>query len=140
VVHSTLDRSDLTQSPEIGSGTDSRQVARDISRGIVSLYARLFGRGPTHAHTHVADEFVLTILEETFTPAERTLVDAGRSKQVEETRRAFQEAVREDFVGVVEQATSRRVVSFMSQVDVSNETAIEFFKLESPDAGGDDGA
>ena len=118
----------MTQSHD-GETATAPDISREISKGIVHLYSELFGRGPTHAKTHVGDDHVLTILEETFTPAERTLVQADRSRQVEETRRAFQEAVRPDFIKVVEEATGRPVRSFMSQVDVETQAAIEFFLL-----------
>lgn len=104
-------------------------VAAAVSRGVVGIYVRLFGRGPSRARTHIGDDFVLTVLEQTFTQAERTLVDAGNEQQVVETRHAFQEAVRQNLIDVVEEATGRGVTVFMSQVDVPSETAIEMFLL-----------
>jgi hypothetical protein len=41
-----------------------------ISREIVRLHARLYGRGPTKAKTYVHAEYVLSALEDIFTPAE----------------------------------------------------------------------
>ena len=76
------------------------------------------------------------MLEQTFTQAERTLVAAGKNQQVAETRRAFQEAVREDLVAVVEEQAGRSVSVFMSQVDVASETAIELFLLGPRAAAG----
>ena len=110
--------------------TDSDAIARTISQGIVCIYAEFYGRGPTRSTTHVSDDYVMTVLDESFTIADRTLIKAGNARQVEETRRAFQEAVRDRFVELVESATGREVRIFMSQVDVESETAVELFLLK----------
>jgi uncharacterized protein YbcI len=104
-------------------------VSAQISREIVRLHARLYGRGPTKAKAYVHDDYVLCLLEEIFTTAERTLVDADRADHVKATRQAFQEAVEADFVEVVEAATGRTVRAFVSSVHIDPEFAIELFLL-----------
>jgi uncharacterized protein YbcI len=110
---------------------EDEDEASAISRGVVQIYANLYGRGPDRANTFAEESHVLTVLHGCFTPAERTLIEAGRAKQVEDTRRAFQEAVREEFIGVVEEATDRKVESFLSQTDIRNDVHIEFFLLKA---------
>jgi uncharacterized protein YbcI len=105
-------------------------MAADISREIVRLHARMFGRGPTRAKTFVYDDFALCILEDVLTRAEKTLVSAGNTEQVHATRRAFQEAVKDDFVALVEEATGRKVRAFVSQIHVEPELAAELFLFE----------
>lgn len=102
-------------------------VASEISREIVKLHARLYGRGPTKAKTHLNHDFALCVLEDVFMPAEKTLISAGNSAQVRSTRDAFQLAVEKDFVAIVEGATGRTVRGFFSQVHVPSETSIELF-------------
>ena len=110
--------------------TDESAAASAISRGIVTIYAERYGRGPTGARTHVNDDYVLTVLDESFTVADKTLFKAGKARQVEETRRAFQEAVRDQFIELVESSTGRTVDVFMSQLDPSSEKAIELFLMK----------
>lgn len=119
--------------------TDRASMAADISREIVRLHARLFGRGPTRAKSFVYDDFALCILEDVLTRAEKTLVRAGNTEQVHATRTAFQDAVRDDFVAIVEAATGRTVRAFVSQVHTDPELAAELFLFESEDVtrGGD---
>ena len=100
-----------------------------ISREIVRLHARLYGRGPTKAKTYVHSEYVLCALEDIFTPSEITLIEAEKSDLVRETRVAFQDAMRDEFVGVVQRATGRRVRAFHSQIDPQSNTAAEVFFL-----------
>ncbi len=108
-------------------------MASQTSREIVQLHARLYGRGPTRAKTYTHEDYVLCVLEDVFTPAERTLVGAGHHAQVEASRRAFQEAIRDDFVSIVERALNRRVRAFLSQISYEPELSAEFFLLEPRD-------
>lgn len=112
-----------------------RDTASEISRGVVRIYAELYGRGPTQVRTYVEQDYVLSVLDESFTLAERTLISAGNPQQVTDTRRAFQDAVHDEFVTVVEGATARKVRAFISQVHVPTETAAELFLFEPVDGG-----
>jgi uncharacterized protein YbcI len=74
--------------------------------------------------------YVVCFLDDIFTPVERTLIDAGRSDAVRDTRQLFQDAMRQNFIGVVEEATGRKVVPFMSQTHFDPDMAAEVFVLE----------
>ncbi len=109
------------------------QLSAQISREIVQLHARLYGRGPTKARTYFERDYVLCVLEEVFTVAERTLIRAGNGEQVMATRMAFQEAMQGEFVELVEEATQRPVRAFISQVHIAAGLAVEIF-LFGPEA------
>ena len=111
-----------------------------ISREIVRLHARLYGRGPTKAKTYVHSEYVLCALEDIFTPSEVTLIEAEKAELVRETRVAFQDAMRDEFVGVVQRATGRRVRAFHSQIDPQSNTAAEVFLLATESSDETDAA
>ena len=111
-----------------------------ISREIVRLHARLYGRGPTKAKTYVHSEYVLCALEDIFTPSEITLIEAEKSDLVRETRVAFQDAMRDEFVGVVQRATGRRVRAFHSPIDPQSNTAAEVFLLATESSDETDAA
>ena len=101
-----------------------------VSREIVRLHARLYGRGPTKAKAYVHTEYVLCVLSDIFTPSELTLIEAGNTGLVRETRSAFQVATRDEFIDIVEGTTGRRVRAFHSQIDPASNTGIELFLLE----------
>jgi hypothetical protein len=68
-------------------------VLADISREMVRLYKEQFGRGPTKARTHWAGSDVLVCtLENTFTSAERKLIELGEHGRVRDIRTFFQYA------------------------------------------------
>jgi len=122
-----LDRPDLSDSAARGA------LVSQLSREIVQLHARLYGRGPTKARSYLHNEYAVCVLEEIFTVAERTLIEAGSSEHVQDTRKKFQDAVQGDFVGIVERITGRRVRVFLSQVDIDANLAIEFFLFADED-------
>lgn len=116
-----MDRPDLQDSPARGA------LVSQLSREIVQLHARLYGRGPTKARSYLQNDYAVCVLEEIFTTAERTLIDAGSADHVSDTRKKFQEAVKDEFITVVEQVTGRTVRVFLSQVDIEANLALEFF-------------
>ncbi|MDX6582965.1 MAG: hypothetical protein QOI10_2149 [Solirubrobacterales bacterium] len=102
----------------------------------MQLHARLYGRGPTRAKTYIHHDYLLSVLEEIFTPAERTLIAAGKGEHVQATRMAFQDAVQGSFVEIVEETTGRPVRALISQVHLETGVAIELFLFDN--GGGDD--
>ena len=116
--------------PSERAGLDPGAVAAQISREIVQLHAKLYGRGPTKAKTYIGEDHVLSLLEDFFTPAERTLVSAGKEEHVWSSRRAFQEAVADEFKEIVTTATGRDIRVFMSAVHLEPEVSAELFLLE----------
>src|SRR5215217_3380196 len=93
-------------------------VLLEISNTMVKLYKQQFGRGPTAARTHWAGPDVLVcILEDTLTPAERTLVKLGEHQRLRDTRMFFQYATVREFCEPVERITGRKVRSFLSAID-----------------------
>jgi uncharacterized protein YbcI len=113
--------------PESASKGEAR--AR-ISAEMTRLHREYYGRGPTKAKTRIVDDLVVVILEETFTPAERTLVSRGEVEPIQQIRRRFQQAMKDDFIAVVEQATGRKVRVFMSETNLEADVSAEIFLLD----------
>jgi uncharacterized protein YbcI len=100
-----------------------------IASGFVSLHSKYYGRGPTRSKVYADGDVVVVVLEETFTPAERTLIDQGQAGGIQEIRRNFQTIMADQFKALIEQATGRRVRSFTSETDLENDIAVEVFIL-----------
>ena len=105
------------------------EIRATISREIVRLQAEYYGKGPTKAKTYVFDDLVVVVLEETFTRAEKTLVQRGEADAIQHIRRRFQQHMAEDFTSVVEQATGRKVKVFLSETDIEQDVSVETFLL-----------
>ena len=109
------------------------EILTAISDGLVSLLKEFYGRGPTRAKTYYDDDLVVCLLRGGFTRVERTLLEGGRSHAVIEQRMAFQEVMRERFEGVIERATGRRVIGFMSGNQQDPDMICEVFILAPSD-------
>jgi len=89
-------------------------VLTAISDGIVALLKEFYGRGPTRTKSYYQDDLVVCLLRGGFTRVEQTLLEGGRGPAVIQQRMEFKELMRERFVAVIESATGRRVIGFMS--------------------------
>ena len=100
-----------------------------ISKEMVRLQSEYYGKGPTKAKTYIVDDLVVVVLEESFTRAEKTLVERGEREAIQHIRRRFQQQMAESFISIVEQATGRRVRVFLSETDVDQDVSVETFLL-----------
>ena len=108
-------------------------VLTAVSDGMVALLKEYYGRGPTQAKTYYQDDLVVCLLRGGFTRVEQTLLDGGRGQAVIQQRMEFQEVMRERFVAVIEHATGRQVVGFMSGNQQDPDMICEVFVLTPTD-------
>ena len=116
-------------SPQDHAGT--RSASAQISDGIVKVMAEFVGRGPTNVRTTIQGDLVACVLRDTFTKAERRLIEEGDEAFVRDMRLRFQQAMREELVEVVTRATGRPVEAFLSDHHVEPDVAVETFILKS---------
>ena len=109
------------------------EIRTAISEGIVALLKDFYGTGPTRTKTYVADDLVVCLLRGGFTRVEQTLLDGGRGEAVIDQRMAFQEVMRDRFTAVVEHATGRPVIGFMSGNQQDPDMICEVFVLSPTD-------
>jgi uncharacterized protein YbcI len=125
-----------TQESNGDTGFDS--IRAEISREMVRLYKELFGRGPTKARTEFAGpDIVICSLENSFTPAERSLAEMGEHQRLRDTRMYFQAATSDRFREIIERLTGRKVRAFISGLDAGADVCCEVFYLEDGRAAGD---
>jgi uncharacterized protein YbcI len=126
--------------PEIPEESDGEagfdSIRAQISREMVRLYKELFGRGPTKARTEFAGpDIVICSLENTFTPAERSLADMGEHQRLRDTRMYFQAATSDRFREIIERLTGRKVRAFISGLDAGVDVCCEVFYLDDGRGG-----
>jgi uncharacterized protein YbcI len=114
------------------SGTEERQAGAlaEVTRGLARLHTQYYGKGPTKARTYMVNDTMVCFLEDGFTTVEETLIADGNSQAVHDIRHSFQTAMEEPFRDVVEKATGRNVVAYMSQIHTGPDLAVELFVLE----------
>jgi uncharacterized protein YbcI len=125
------------------SETHAAQVGRTlaaVSNAIVKLHKEQFGRGPTHARTDFAgrDTLVCT-LEDALLPAEKAMVESGRTDRVRESRTDLQAATADLFIRSIEDILDRKVRAFASAIDPEAGVVFEVFSLRSEEGSRTDG-
>ncbi len=83
-----------------------------LSNAMVALHREYFGRGPGAAKSYVADEMVVCVLSDIYTPVERTLIRANQAEHVRRTRGLHQEALEAEYKASVEEIMGRPVAAF----------------------------
>lgn len=104
-----------------------------ISDGLVALLKEYYGRGPTRVKSYFEDDLVVCVLRGGFSRVEQTLLDGGRGAAVIQQRMEFQDVMRPRFEQVIETATGRRVIGFMSGNQQEPDMMCEVFILAPTD-------
>jgi uncharacterized protein YbcI len=108
-------------------------VLTSISDGLVGLLKEFYGQGPTRAKSYYEDDLVVCVLRGGFSRVEQTLLAGGRGQAVIQQRMEFQEVMRGRFAEVIEGATGRRVIGFMSGNQQHPDLMCEVFILAPTD-------
>jgi uncharacterized protein YbcI len=113
------------------SVTSQGEQLAAVTNGIVQLFREYYGRGPNKAKSYLLDGYIVVcVLEDTMTTVEQTLAKNGNHDMVRQVRLTFQEAMADEFHGVVERALGRRVAAYHSQLTMEPDMGFEFFVLE----------
>ena len=112
--------------------SDRGKMLAAVTNAIIGLHRDFYGRGATRGRTIMQDDYLVCFLDDIYTKAERTLIEAGKFSSVHQARHDFQEAMEPRFVDAVEEHTGRRVEAFLSQVGKDPDIAVEAFWL-APD-------
>jgi uncharacterized protein YbcI len=117
--------------------TDS--LAQDLSGGplvaalsneFVRLFRLYYGRGPTQTRTIMVEDMIVCRMSDPFTTAEQTMIDMGHFNEVRSLRAAVQDKLLEQFTGVIEQLTHRKVLAHVSGVHADPDLCVNVFVLE----------
>lgn len=123
---------------DAAAATARGDVLTSISEGLVALLKEFYGRGPSRAKAYYEDDLVVCLLRGGFSRVEQTLLEGGRGPAVISQRMEFQDLMRERFEAVVEEATGRRVIGFMSGNQQHPDIMCEVFILAPTDLVDDD--
>ena len=121
----------MERTPATDSVTSHGEQLAAVTNGVVQLFRQYYGRGPTKAKSFLLDGYIVVcVLEDTMTTVEQTLVKNGNGDMVRQVRLTFQDAMADQFEGVVAAAMGRRVKAYHSQLTMEPDMGFEFFVLE----------
>jgi uncharacterized protein YbcI len=110
--------------------------AAHISAQFVQLALRDLGRGPTRARTSINTNFVMVVLDDALTQAEKRLVEAGERDLIRRQRDALADLMRTEAIEIVESALERPVRSMLTDIDPDHGVAVIVFLLEPANESG----
>ena len=111
-------------------GRINGQALAAISTGLVQLYSRFCGKGPTRAKTQVDGNTVVCVMRDPYTKSERTLLDAGETETVHRMRKGFRKAMELESRAVIEENSGRKVIACIGTMHTDPDLAAEVFILE----------
>lgn len=120
---------DVSHNPVLGTH-------KAISRSLVALHKKYFGRGPERAKTYIHDDCIVVLMFEGHTRTEETLSGGGEEKSVASQRVRSSDAIREELIAVVEAETGRSVIGYMSSSHQQPSLLSHVFVFESTDLTG----
>jgi uncharacterized protein YbcI len=106
-----------------------------VTDAMVGFHQRYYHREPLTAKTLLlGGELLVCVLAGVYTDVEKTMIELQRTTIVQETRNAFQNAMKDRFIATVERLSGRNVLAFLSNHHVGPDIEIELFILTPDDA------
>jgi uncharacterized protein YbcI len=101
-----------------------------VTEAMVSLHEHYYHRVPASAKTQLLEnDLIAVVMGGVYTDVEKTMIELQRVTLVQETRSAFQEAMQDRFIAVIEELSGREVLAFISNSHVGPDIEIELFVL-----------
>ncbi len=101
-----------------------------LTRDLIALHKRFYGRGATRARAMFAHPGLLLIeMEDVFLTVEHTMVERGQVEIVRRARQTFHGALRDEFIETVERLTRRPVENYESVTFTAPDRVLEIFYL-----------
>ena len=107
-----------------------------ISNEMVQAQKRFFGKGPVKARSYFVDDLLFIVMRGGVTTAEQTMLESDREDLVRNFRQQFENEIGGRLIGMVEEATGRKVVNYQSQILFDPDLVIEVFVFDE-EAGPD---
>jgi len=109
----------------------SGELGAAISNAVVQITAEFAGRGATRAKTYLFDDVILTVMEGSALPVERTLAKAGEGQLVHQVETRIGEVLADRLSAAVEEITGRRVRACMCGAQIESDLKCQVFMLAS---------
>jgi uncharacterized protein YbcI len=106
------------------------QLNQQIANAVVRARKGLLGRGPTKAQAFFRHNYVVVVMEDALTAGERRLADGGERDAVLGMRQRYQQVLRAELVGAIEELTAGKVEAFLSGNHIDPDLAFELFVLD----------
>ncbi len=118
-------------SPFEGDPKRGGALLSQISDEIVGAFKKYYGKGPTRAKSYMVDDLLFVVLRGGITVAEETMLEAGQHDVVRNFRQTFENEMESRLVGLIEELTGRKVLTYQSQILFDPNMSIEMFVFDA---------
>jgi uncharacterized protein YbcI len=102
----------------------------EIAREMLKVHEASYGASAESLEVYIHENLVVVVLDELeLMASERTMIVGGRADIVLNMRAAFQVEIGPAFSAIIERATGRRVIGFLSNTSLEPLFSVEFFRL-----------
>lgn len=112
------------------------QIEGEISRAVIRFEKEYMGRGPVETKTYLVEDMVFVRLKGVMTPAEHQLASSedsrGGRELIKQVRRELLEKGRPLLEAVVQDVTSRKVLSLHTDISTITGERVIVFTLDAP--------
>ena len=98
---------------------------------MASMQKTAFGKGPTSTRSYLFDDMLLIVMRDGLTVAEKTMLEFGQGDLVRNFRQQFENHMTERIVGMIEELTERKVLTYQSQNMFNPHVVVEMFIFDS---------
>lgn len=103
-----------------------------ISTAVVRTMKKNFGKGPERVRAYFLDDMLVVVSKEGVTPAERTLLDAGKQAAVRDFRQLFEDHMKDELTAMIAEMTGREVISYRSQIMFEPDRVVAVYVFDDP--------
>ena len=125
---------------ETTGAANPQELLRRLSRETAKIQKDAFGKGPVSVRSYLFDDLLLVVMRDGLTVAEKTMLEFGQADLVRSFRQTFENEMTSRFVDMVEQVTTRKVLTYQSQIMFDPDVVIEIFVFDRELGGGFDSA
>lgn len=108
------------------------QLERALGQRIQTVFRDRIGQRPAKAVCQMFDESLTIVLEDITSPAERTLIDAGKLDLARQLRRHLQESIRAAIQAEIAQIVEQGVLTVLLDADLESGYASVTAILQAP--------
>lgn len=108
------------------------QLERTLGQRLQTVFRDRIGQRPSKAVCQMFDDSLTIVLEDTTSPAERTLIDAGKAEMAKQLRLHLQESLKAALKVEIAQIVEQEVISVLLDADLDSGYASLTAILQAP--------
>jgi len=124
----------MSVAPSAESVHGDGELLSRISNEMVRAQKRFFGKGPTQAKSYMLDDLLIIVMRGGLTTAEQTMLEFGKQDQVRAFRQLFENEMTSRLIDMIQELTSRTVLTYQSQVMFDPDVVVEMFIFDAEGA------